>query len=83
MVDPGGVDWNMLPGELRVGPIEGVEFGVEWSPESVSGGPSQSEVDKSNRGQRKSVSWCVGVFMNSGIERFVSNHSDIPNDSNL
>lgn len=51
MIDPGGVDWNILPGvptPLRVGPIEGVEFGVEWSPESVSGGPSQSEVDKSN-----------------------------------
>jgi hypothetical protein len=34
-----------LPGEqtpLDIGPIEGVEFSVEWSPESGSDGPSQS-----------------------------------------
>jgi hypothetical protein len=45
MVDPGSLDWNILPGEqtpLDIGPIEGVEFSVEWSPESGSDGPSQS-----------------------------------------
>lgn len=38
MVEPGGVDWNILPGEetpLDFGPIEGVEFDVEWSEEST------------------------------------------------
>lgn len=38
IVEPGGVDWNILPGEetpLDFGPIEGVEFDVEWSEEST------------------------------------------------
>jgi len=45
MVNPGDLDWNILPGEqtpLNVGPIEGVEFKVETSPQSSSEVPSQS-----------------------------------------
>ncbi|KUJ13388.1 uncharacterized protein LY89DRAFT_687520 [Mollisia scopiformis] len=44
MVEPGGVDWNILPGEeipLEVGSIEGVEFEVEWGPEAGAGGVSE------------------------------------------
>lgn len=39
MVDSGGLNWNIIPGEetpLNIGPIEGVEFRVEWSSESGS-----------------------------------------------
>lgn len=45
MIDQVGPGWNILPGEdtpLDIGPIEGVEFNVEWSQESASDGPSQS-----------------------------------------